>query len=72
MYRRHLWMLDIPAGRFALGPNAVDYLEHALAMHGGAGACATDRRGAAPGASPADGVHHRCAIRNVGGDEHPS
>jgi len=30
VYRLHPWMLDVPPGRVALGPNAVNYLEHAL------------------------------------------
>lgn len=30
VYRLHPWMLDIPPGVAALGPNAVNYLEHAL------------------------------------------
>jgi AcrR family transcriptional regulator len=30
VYRLHPWMLDVPPGRVALGPNAVSYLEHAL------------------------------------------
>jgi AcrR family transcriptional regulator len=35
VYRRHPWMLDIAPGRVSLGPNAVDYLEHALAVLSG-------------------------------------
>lgn len=30
VYRLHPWMVDVPRGRVALGPNAVNYLEHAL------------------------------------------
>jgi AcrR family transcriptional regulator len=30
VYRLHPWMLEVPPGRVALGPNAVSYLEHAL------------------------------------------
>ncbi|MGK4578908.1 TetR/AcrR family transcriptional regulator C-terminal domain-containing protein [Kitasatospora sp. HPMI-4] len=35
IYRRHPWMLDITTTRPPLGPNAVDYLEQALAALAG-------------------------------------
>ena len=35
VYRRHPWLLDVAPGRVALGPHAVAYLEHALAVLAG-------------------------------------
>jgi AcrR family transcriptional regulator len=36
-YRRHPWLLELVPGRVALGPHAVDQLEHALAALAGLG-----------------------------------
>jgi AcrR family transcriptional regulator len=35
VYRRHPWLLDVAPNRVALGPHAVEYLEHALAILAG-------------------------------------
>jgi hypothetical protein len=35
VYRRHPWLLDVAPGRVALGPHAVEYLEHALHLLAG-------------------------------------
>ncbi len=35
VYRRHPWLLDVAPGRVALGPHAVEYLEHALGLLAG-------------------------------------
>jgi AcrR family transcriptional regulator len=35
VYRRHPWLLDVAPGRVALGPHAVEYLEHALDLLAG-------------------------------------
>jgi AcrR family transcriptional regulator len=37
MYHRHRWLLDIPAGGNLPGPNAVAFLDHALAALAGVG-----------------------------------